>query len=163
MSGGIPAPGIWFSRDGRIFNVLVGTIDSRRLVCSLQQACLNCRGKVKRYQIGIQWAERVWLGMGLILLAVWGGAWTYRMTYSRAGNEGFEMSQARRSDASSMVSSSNPPVEKIQIVSPEDVSALSRTRVPSLALVTCFPFYQRCRKPELFSTLRFAMGRIQLP
>jgi sortase A len=41
-------------------------------------------------------------------------------------------------------------VEKIQIVNPEDVSVLSPTRVPSLTLVTCFPFYYVGSAPQRF-------------
>jgi sortase A len=41
-------------------------------------------------------------------------------------------------------------VENIQIVNPEDVSVLSPTRVPSLTLVTCFPFYYVGSAPQRF-------------
>ena len=41
-------------------------------------------------------------------------------------------------------------VEKIQIVNPEDVSVLHPTRVPSLTLVTCFPFYYVGSAPQRF-------------
>lgn len=41
-------------------------------------------------------------------------------------------------------------VEKIQIVNPEDVSVLNPTRVPSLTLVTCFPFYYVGSAPQRF-------------
>jgi sortase A len=41
-------------------------------------------------------------------------------------------------------------VEKIQIVNPEDVSVLHSTRVPSLTLVTCFPFYYVGSAPQRF-------------
>jgi sortase A len=41
-------------------------------------------------------------------------------------------------------------VEKIQIVNPEDVSVLDPTRVPSLTLVTCFPFYYVGSAPQRF-------------
>jgi len=41
-------------------------------------------------------------------------------------------------------------VEKIQIVSPEDVSVLSPTRASSLTLVTCFPFYYVGSAPRRF-------------
>src|SRR5208283_4723148 len=32
-------------------------------------------------------------------------------------------------------------IDRIQIVSPKDVSVLNSTAMPSLTLVTCFPFY----------------------
>jgi sortase A len=41
-------------------------------------------------------------------------------------------------------------VEKIQIVNPEDVSVLAATPLPSLTLVTCFPFYYVGRAPQRF-------------
>ena len=41
-------------------------------------------------------------------------------------------------------------VEKIQIVNPEDVSVLNPTRVPSLTLITCFPFYYVGSAPQRF-------------
>jgi sortase A len=41
-------------------------------------------------------------------------------------------------------------VEKIQIVNPEDVSVLDQTRVPSLTLVTCYPFYFVGSAPQRF-------------
>jgi sortase A len=41
-------------------------------------------------------------------------------------------------------------VDKIQIVNPEDVSVLNPTRVPSLTLVTCFPFYYVGSAPQRF-------------
>jgi sortase A len=41
-------------------------------------------------------------------------------------------------------------VEKIQIVNPEDVSVLDPTPVPSLTLVTCFPFYYVGSAPQRF-------------
>jgi sortase A len=41
-------------------------------------------------------------------------------------------------------------VEKVQIVNPEDVSVLNPTRVPSLTLVTCFPFYYVGSAPQRF-------------
>jgi sortase A len=41
-------------------------------------------------------------------------------------------------------------VDKIQIVSPEDVSVLSPTEVPTLTLVTCFPFYYVGSAPQRF-------------
>jgi sortase A len=41
-------------------------------------------------------------------------------------------------------------VEKIQIVSPEDVSVLKPTQEPSLTLVTCFPFYYIGSAPQRF-------------
>ncbi len=41
-------------------------------------------------------------------------------------------------------------IEKIQIVNPEDVSVLDPTRVPSLTLVTCFPFYYVGSAPQRF-------------
>jgi sortase A len=41
-------------------------------------------------------------------------------------------------------------VEKIQIVSPEDVSVLNSTQEPSLTLVTCFPFYYVGSAPQRF-------------
>jgi sortase A len=42
-------------------------------------------------------------------------------------------------------------VERIQIVNPEDVSVLNPTRVPSLTLVTCFPFYYVGSAPQRFT------------
>jgi len=41
-------------------------------------------------------------------------------------------------------------VEKIQIVSPEDVSVLNPTQGPSLTLITCFPFYYVGSAPQRF-------------
>jgi len=41
-------------------------------------------------------------------------------------------------------------VEKIQIVSPDDVSVLNPTRGASLTLVTCFPFYYVGSAPRRF-------------
>jgi len=41
-------------------------------------------------------------------------------------------------------------VEKIQIVSPDDVSVLNPTRGASLTLVTCFPFYYVGSAPQRF-------------
>jgi sortase A len=41
-------------------------------------------------------------------------------------------------------------VEKIQIVYPEDVSVLDPTLVPTLTLVTCFPFYYVGSAPQRF-------------
>jgi len=41
-------------------------------------------------------------------------------------------------------------VEKIQVVNPEDVSVLNATQVPSLTLVTCFPFYFVGSAPQRF-------------
>jgi sortase A len=41
-------------------------------------------------------------------------------------------------------------VEKITIVKPEDVSVLAPTRIPSLTLVTCFPFYFVGSAPQRF-------------
>ena len=41
-------------------------------------------------------------------------------------------------------------VENIHIVNPEDVSVLEPTRVPSLTLVTCFPFYYIGSAPQRF-------------
>jgi sortase A len=41
-------------------------------------------------------------------------------------------------------------VEKIKIVSPDDVSVLNPTRAPSLTLVTCFPFYYVGSAPQRF-------------
>lgn len=41
-------------------------------------------------------------------------------------------------------------VEEIRIVSPEDVSVLNPTPVPSLTLVTCFPFYYVGSAPQRF-------------
>jgi sortase A len=41
-------------------------------------------------------------------------------------------------------------VEKIQIVDPEDLSVLNPTPVPSLTLVTCFPFYYVGSAPQRF-------------
>lgn len=41
-------------------------------------------------------------------------------------------------------------VEKIQIVNPEDVSVLAATPVPSLTLVTCYPFYYVGNAPQRF-------------
>jgi len=41
-------------------------------------------------------------------------------------------------------------VESIHIVNPEDVSVLEPTRVPSLTLVTCFPFYYIGSAPQRF-------------
>jgi sortase A len=41
-------------------------------------------------------------------------------------------------------------VDKITIVRPEDVSVLAPTRVPSLTLVTCFPFYFVGSAPQRF-------------
>jgi sortase A len=41
-------------------------------------------------------------------------------------------------------------VERIQIVSPEDVSVLNPTRESSLTLVTCFPFYYVGSAPQRF-------------
>jgi sortase A len=41
-------------------------------------------------------------------------------------------------------------VEKIEIVNPEDVSVLNPTRVPSLTLVTCFPFYYVGSAPQRY-------------
>jgi sortase A len=32
-------------------------------------------------------------------------------------------------------------VEEVRVVPPEDTSVLERTAVPSLTLVTCYPFY----------------------
>jgi sortase A len=42
-------------------------------------------------------------------------------------------------------------VEKIQIVNPEDVSVLHPTQVPSVTLVTCFPFYYVGSAPQRFT------------
>lgn len=41
-------------------------------------------------------------------------------------------------------------VEKIEIVNPEDVSVLRPTQVPSLTLVTCFPFYYVGSAPKRY-------------
>jgi sortase A len=41
-------------------------------------------------------------------------------------------------------------VERIQIVNPEDVSVLHQTRVPSITLVTCFPFYYVGSAPQRY-------------
>jgi sortase A len=41
-------------------------------------------------------------------------------------------------------------VENIHIVNPEDVSVLEPTRVPTLTLVTCFPFYYIGSAPQRF-------------
>jgi sortase A len=41
-------------------------------------------------------------------------------------------------------------VEKITIVNPEAVSVLGPTRIPSLTLVTCFPFYFVGSAPQRF-------------
>jgi len=41
-------------------------------------------------------------------------------------------------------------VEKVQIVSPEDVEVLQPTREPSLTLVTCFPFYYVGSAPQRY-------------
>jgi len=41
-------------------------------------------------------------------------------------------------------------VDKIQIVTPEDVSVLTPTRERSLTLVTCFPFYYVGNAPQRF-------------
>lgn len=41
-------------------------------------------------------------------------------------------------------------VEKVQIVNPEDVSVLAATPVPSLTLVTCYPFYYVGSAPQRF-------------
>jgi len=41
-------------------------------------------------------------------------------------------------------------VDSIRIVNPEDVSVLEPTRVPSLTLVTCFPFYYIGSAPQRF-------------
>jgi sortase A len=41
-------------------------------------------------------------------------------------------------------------VEKVQIVSPEDVQVLQPTREPSLTLVTCFPFYYVGSAPQRY-------------
>jgi len=41
-------------------------------------------------------------------------------------------------------------VENIHIVNPEDVSVLEQTQVPTLTLVTCFPFYYIGSAPQRF-------------
>lgn len=41
-------------------------------------------------------------------------------------------------------------VDRIQIVSPKDLSALESTAAPSLTLVTCFPFYFVGRAPQRY-------------
>lgn len=41
-------------------------------------------------------------------------------------------------------------VEEIEIVTPKDVSVLNPTRVPSLTLVTCFPFYYVGSAPQRY-------------
>jgi len=41
-------------------------------------------------------------------------------------------------------------VEKIQIVSPEDVQVLQSTPEPTLTLVTCFPFYYVGSAPQRY-------------
>jgi sortase A len=41
-------------------------------------------------------------------------------------------------------------VDKIQVVNPEDVSVLEPTKLPSLTLVTCFPFYFVGSAPQRF-------------
>jgi sortase A len=52
-------------------------------------------------------------------------------------------------------------VEKIEIVNPEDVSVLNPTRVPSLTLVTCFPFYYVGSAPQRY-IVRASMKGIDL-
>jgi sortase A len=44
-----------------------------------------------------RWIERVLLGIGLMLLAVWGGAWIHRTASSRAAVKRFEADQAQTS------------------------------------------------------------------
>jgi sortase A len=46
-------------------------------------------------------------------------------------------------------------VERIQIVSPRDVSVLSEQRSPSLTLVTCYPFYFIGSAPQRFVVTAF--------
>jgi sortase A len=41
-------------------------------------------------------------------------------------------------------------VERTEIVQPEDISVLADTRIPSLTLVTCFPFYFVGNAPQRF-------------
>jgi sortase A len=54
-------------------------------------------------------------------------------------------------------------VEKIQIVSPENVSVLSPTSEPSLTLVTCFPFYYVGSAPQRFIVHATITGSGHLP
>jgi len=48
-----------------------------------------------------RWAERVFFGIGLALLGVWGGAWIFRIVSSRAAVARFEMDQKQGTDINS--------------------------------------------------------------
>jgi len=41
-------------------------------------------------------------------------------------------------------------IENIHVVNPEDISVLNPTDVPSITLVTCFPFYYVGNAPQRF-------------
>jgi len=49
---------------------------------------------VKINDVRTRWVELVLFGLGMTLLAVWGGAWIYRTVSSRAAIKRFEMDQA---------------------------------------------------------------------
>jgi sortase A len=49
-------------------------------------------------------------------------------------------------------------VDKIEIVSPEDVSVLKPTTVPSMTLVTCFPFYYVGSAPQRYIVHAYLKG-----
>jgi sortase A len=49
-------------------------------------------------------------------------------------------------------------VDKIEIVSPEDVSVLNSTPVPSMTLVTCFPFYYVGSAPQRYIVHAYLKG-----
>ena len=51
--------------------------------------------------IRARWAERVFFGIGLTLLALWGGAWIFRTVSSRAAVTRFEVDQKQGADISS--------------------------------------------------------------
>lgn len=53
---------------------------------------------MKANLIRIRWVERVLFGIGLALLAVWGGAWIYRTVSSRTAVKRFEMDQPHASN-----------------------------------------------------------------
>jgi len=51
--------------------------------------------------IRARWVERVFLGIGLVLLALWGGAWIFRTGSSGAAVTRFEMDQKQGADINS--------------------------------------------------------------
>jgi len=51
--------------------------------------------------IRARWVERVFLGIGLVLLALWGGVWIFRTVSSGAAVTRFEMDQKQGADINS--------------------------------------------------------------